>query len=332
MTLVELLMLLGVASLLMALTLPAVQSARETSRRSQCLDNLRQLGMATHNHIAIKSEDLPYTATNGADPGGHLLASISPHRKLLPFLDRSDLLSGVDEGEIIVNQPGAPPSFVNPVLEKLLGIRVSAFLCPSDVRRPGATNYRANMGYGPGVFGAQPPALAGFAGNTAGAFVHGRSTRVAEFRDGLSSTVLFSEKLIGDGKPNWYTGWTDSFYFYSPNISTADDAVQACQGSMQSPHPPHASYGGWTWLFGGWNSTWYNHVLTPNMRTPDCSEGGNAMAGGARGIYAARSFHPGGVNVVLADGSTRFVADQIDPLVWRAYSTRAGTEVYGDDW
>lgn len=330
MTIVEVLVTLSVIGLLAALLLPAVQNARESARRMACLSNLRQLGLATQNHVATHDGALPSTSTNGFDPQGqNLLASISFHRNLLGFLDLSAVHSEIDFSEMPINQPGAPPGFVNAALNRLLTVRVPVFLCPSDVQRPGATNYRANMGYGPGVYAPGPPALSSFLGNAAGAFVHGRSTRVGEFSDGLSNTVLASEKLIGDGDPQRYTPWTDYFFFLGGDFLSADDAIQAC-GSLSQPNPAHASHAGWTWLLGGWNSTWYNHILPPNSPVPDCSAGGNEMAGGGHGAYAARSFHQGGVNAVFTDGSARFISNQIDQLIWRSLSTRAGAETRGD--
>lgn len=331
-TLIEVLVAVGVMGLLAALLLPIILSAREASRRMQCLNNLRQLAQAVHNHVTVHQNQLPYTSTNGTDAQGKkLLPSISPHRHLLPVLDQSVLYTNIDFHDMSINAPGSPPAFSSPSHSQLLEIRVPVFLCPSDVQRPGATNYCANMGSGPGVYGPEAPAIAGFHGNTAGAFVHARSTLVSEFRDGLSSTALFSERLIGDGDPEAYTAWTDFYYFEPTDISTADEAVQACS-ALADPEPAHASYSGWTWLFGGWNSTWYNHILTPNSPVPDCSAGGDEMAGGGRGAYAARSFHRGGVNVALADGSCRFVSQQIDLLLWRALSTRTGGEPIGNTW
>ncbi len=325
-TLADVLVSLGVIGVLITLIFPAVQRARESARQLQCRDNLRQLGIASQNHLATRIDKFPYTATNGSDSRGQdLLASVSPHQNLLEFLDHSDLKNLLHPDLSVINETQFPPTFTDPVLQELLGIRIPVFLCPSDAQRPGATNYRANMGFGPGVYGPAPPAINGFIGNVSGAFVHGRSTRPFEFRDGFSNTILFSEKLIGDGNGSHFTRQTD-FYFASPyQISTADNAVQACS-SLAQPDPTHVSYCGWTWIFGGWNSTWYNHILPPNSRIPDCSEGTYAMAGGGSGAYPARSFHTGGVNAVFADGSTRFLSDQIDIFVWRSLSTRGGEE------
>jgi len=332
MTIVEVLVALSVISLLAALLLPAVQNARESARRTACLNNLRQLGLAAQNHVATYNGALPSTSTNGMDPEGqNLLASISFHRNLLGSLDLSTIHSVIDFGEMPINRPGAPPGFVNPSLNRLLTVRIPLFLCPSDVQRPGATNYRANMGYGPGNYDVGPPNPASFAGNVAGAFVHGRNIQIGEFLDGLSNTVLASEKLIGDGNPHRFTPWTDYFYFLGGDFLSAEDAIQGCR-SLSQPNPAHASHTGWTWLMGGWNSTWYNHILTPNAGIPDCSAGGNEMAGGGHGAYAARSFHVGGVNVVLTDGSARFINSQVNQLIWQSLSTRAGAETTGGGW
>lgn len=311
--------------MLAAILLPAVQTAREAARRTECLHHLRQLGLAVQNHVAAHSGKLPLTSTNGSDAQGlKLLPSISAHCSILPYVDQSDLYSMISVNELMINAPGTPPA-VGTALQDLLQVRVQVFLCPSDSQRPGGTNYRANLGVGPGVYDLSQSVHIGFSGNVAGAFVHGRSTLVNEFRDGLSNTILFSEKLIGDGDRNRYTPWTDYFYFESAGIVTADDAVRAC-ASLSHSDPPHASFGGWTWIFGGWNSTWYNHILPPNTRIPDCSAGGEGMAGGGQGSYAARSFHVGGVNAVLGDGAARLISEQIDLSVWRALSTRAGAE------
>lgn len=331
-TVSEILVALGVISLLTALFFPAVQASREEARRMHCLNNIRQIGLASQNHVSLKSEEFPYTATNGSDSQGRrLVASVSPHRNLLSLLDQAALAARLPVSINVINDPGIPPSSLGPLVAEIIEIRLPVFLCPSDVERPGATNYRANMGYGPGVYGPGPPAIAGFIGNTAGAFVHARSTHPSEFTDGLSSTVQFSEKLVGDGDPSRFTPWADYFYDFDHDISTANDAINACGGLAQID-PQHASYAGWTWLFGGWNSTWYNHVLTPNSAISDCSAGGSEMAGGGNGAYSARSFHRGGANASFADGSARFISDHIDSSVWRALASRGGADLPGDDW
>jgi prepilin-type processing-associated H-X9-DG protein len=160
-----------------------------------------------------------------------------------------------------------------------------------------------------------------------GAFVQARALRDADFRDGLSNTVFFSERVVGDGDPNRFDPWRDIFCaqpavgFCGPQVAIAYCSTWVLPDSL------HDSYCGLTWLFGGWQHTWYHHLMPPNSRIPDCNDGCFYVAGGYFGLDTARSEHPGGVNVVHGDGSVRFIAEQINLDVWRAISTRAGSEI-----
>jgi prepilin-type processing-associated H-X9-DG protein len=261
--------------------------------------------------------------------------------RLLPYLEGDTVYETVEWSHGGRDNPGSLPDsflaigngvivFSRPVNETPLTTTIPVFLCPSDIQRPAGNNYRACMGYGPGIFGPNSGAICQYPGNASGAFVNGRPVRPAEFRDGLSNTVLFSEQLIGDGDPQRYTPWTDAFYFEG-NLCTADDARQRC-AQFATVNAQHDSFRGTTWLLGGWRHTWYNHVLTPNSHVPDCSAGGEGMGGGGNGAYAARSYHEGGVNVVMADGSSRFVSENVNPAIWQALATRSGKESIGDSF
>lgn len=132
---------------------------------------------------------------------------------------------------------------------------------------------------------------------------------------------MFSEKLISSG--GGYDPRAD-YLVVSVNLCTANEALSGCTAAA-AMMVPHDSFAGATWLLGGWRQTWYNHILPPNAALPDCNAGPLSYGGG-RGLYTARSNHPGGVNAVMADGSARFVADSIDVALWRALSTREGHE------
>lgn len=325
-TMIDVLVSLSVIGVLAAVIVPAVQGLRESARCLQCRNHLRQLATASQQHVSLWNGEFPYTAAHGAGPeGGDLLHSVSPHTRLLMFLDQRVVAERMSSALLRHNDIQFPPRFGDAVLSDLASTRVVVFLCPSDDSRPGATNYRANRGFGPGTYGPDPPARSGFIGNVSGAFVHGRSTRVSEFDDGLSNTALFAEKLIGDGIPAAFARDRDFVFSTAASMRTPDDAVQNC-GMPLPERPRHASYGGWTWLYGGWNTTWYNHVFPPNARIPDCSQGGFAMSGGGPGAYTARSGHAGGVNMAFADGSARFISDHIDQAAWTAMSSRSSQE------
>jgi len=326
-SLVELLVVLGIIGVLAALLLPAVQAAREQARRMKCLNNLHQLGLATHAHQSAHG-GFPYTSKNYAEYIGsayHRYPAISPHRYLLAYVDAA-VYQRIDFADPSAAFSGVPPSTASEANRALLRVSIPAFLCPSDFRPTGGNNYRANLGPGPGIFpptpGRDPPEED--PGNATGAFVNGRVVRPQDFTDGQANTALFSEKLIGDADSAAYTPYRDRFV--SPmDFRFVPEAIHACRVYAVPDPAFHDSYSGLTWLFGGWNHTWYNHIVTPNSRIPDCSIGGFPVGGG-HGVYTARSFHPAGVNVLLADGAARLFSDSVDLAVWRALSTRAGHE------
>jgi hypothetical protein len=257
----------------------------------------------------------PYTAT-ACQIGDRRLNAVSPQTFLLPHLEQQPLYEGINFTDFAIDEPGAAP--LSELNAELLPAHISAFLCPSDGRGEGGNNYRANLGVGPGVFDASQTSLCPDPSNGTGAFVNGRSVRTAEFLDGLAHTVLFSERVKGDGDPDHYDAWAD--VFFSPRTCLLRDVIKTC--SEASSSRGHDSLFGETWLLGGWRHTWYNHVFGPNSVVRDCMERG--ALGGGYGAYTARSYHSGGVNACNADGAVIFVAESIDLNVWRALSTRAG--------
>jgi prepilin-type processing-associated H-X9-DG protein len=203
---------------------------------------------------------------------------------------------------------------------------IPALLCPSDRAQPGGTSFRGNFGISPFLF---PPSRKTGSDNEErfverGAFVNGQALLAAEFLDGLSQTAMFSERPIGDGNPGRYDPWRDRFSTET-QVRSSSQVIETCR-SLASPSPKdHDSYGGWNWLLGGIRHSWYDHLLTPNSDIPDCMLS-FAAAGGGQGLATARSFHEGGVNVAMADGSARFISSSIDDAVWRALGTRNGSD------
>jgi hypothetical protein len=255
--------------------------------------------------------------------------SISAHRELLPHLDRTNLWRLVDATDPGLYRPDFSLKFLKPRNRELLTQSIPVFLCPSDALVPGGTNYRGNVGYGPGVFPAKGlPGVPGSGepGNSAGAFPVGRGVRVSEIVDGLSNTALFSERVMGDGNPSVYDPWRDVFDTGDYSNLTAEQTFQTCS-ALGRPDSPHSSFWGHTWLFGGWKTTSYNHLLPPNSRIPDCAQSPDVVLSGGDGAHTARSFHAGGVNVACVDGAVRFVNEGLDLSVWRALSTIAGHDV-----
>ncbi|MGH2544303.1 MAG: DUF1559 domain-containing protein [Ardenticatenaceae bacterium] len=307
-TLIEALVSLGVIGLLLSLLMAAVQSSRERARQTQCLDNLRQLGVAcsafhaTHQHFPPTDGSI-----HGDDRRFH---SYSPHARMLPYLDQLALFRTLHLPEDKpLDRHERPRSDRN---SEAMSQHVAVFVCPSDDVPPGGTSYRACMGIGPALH-LRPGVPDWPKSNGSGPFRISRGMRDADIRDGLSNTVFFSEKLVGDSDTGQYVPWRDHLIVYNADMTSVADAERICRFASGDP-PDHYSYGGFSWLFGGHAQTWYNHSFPPNSPRPDC--GYNA------GAFTARSYHVGGVNSVLGDGSARFISENMDLAVWRALATR----------
>lgn len=340
-TVVEVLVSVALIGLLVAILLPAIQQSRERSRLVKCQNNLHQLAVAAMHHESVHRR-LPVTSTVAIARNGdrtRLIASVSAHARLLPLLGQQALYEQIDFNHRAFDSPGHPPQsfrdegfgqvqFVEPANTVAMTTSVPVFLCPSDSARVGANNYRTCMGSGPGFYPWKEGATCRDPGNAAGVFRHAAGVRLGAIRDGLANTAMFSEQLIGDGDPVTYTPSKDAFY-YQGDICTRAQARRRC-AAYAVRNAQHDSFRGTTWLFGGWRQTWYNHVYTPNSAIPDCSAGDSTMTGGGNGSYAARSYHHGGVNVAFCDGSVRLVDENINPEVWSALATRAGSETVGE--
>lgn len=323
-TIVEILVVVAIVGLLVGLLLPAVQVAREAARRIQCSSNLRQIALAAANHVAVRgrfplgSESRRWDARPNF-PHQYFRWSVLAH--LAPYYEETDLLRSLDLTVplYIDLRPDAIAEQNKPIVK----ITVPLFLCPSDRRGPvselfGPTNYAGCTGSG----------LDGTPFATDGMFFVNSTVAPQHVADGLSKTAAFSESILGEGA----TDTTDRA-FAKPDTAYAfvmrsplTDAV--CRAATRWNKD---DLRGFSWANGEYRTTLYNHARRPNDPTIDCigvvmntSDKSRMYAG--FGWRAARSRHRGGVNVAMADGSVAFVADVVDPAVWRAASTRAGRE------
>ena len=323
-TLLELLVGVSIVGLLVALILPAVQSAREAARRLQCENNLKQIGLALHSY-ETSNKCFPLNWGNPrVDPklGRPFYIGARPYSaltRLLADLDLQPLFASINFNvETFPN--GAECDFPFPQNLTAYGTSIAVFLCPSDGESiPGGCNYRGNYGIGP-CFG--PTRQAYDSGN--GFYMFPGVLGPQSFPDGLSHTVAYGERLRGTGADGGVFPARD---FGDIDVMTycvsrdADVALDCARLASTNGFPAYRS-AGFTWFYGDFECAAYNHAQEPNGRIPDA-----LVAGPWFGIATARSLHPGGVNSLMADGSVRFVRQSVGRGVWRALGTRNGGEL-----
>ena len=304
-TLIELLVVIAIIAILIALLLPAVQQAREAARRTQCKNNLKQLGLALHNYHDVHS-CLPF----GHSGNSRKYSAIS---QLLPFFEQANVYA-----QIYFSLLAHHPDNDKARLQELPMLR-----CNSDSDNPlsaagGALNYMVNKGSG--VIWAAPNGPNAGLPAASGVMYYGSCIRFRDITDGTTNTAAFSERLLTDGNNSTVSPLSD--VFFSPAApANADEAVQMCAAvDINDLANQFPLFMGAPWIDGQHT---YLHTDVPNARSCGFFTIGRAN-------MPPSSRHVGGVNVALCDGSVRFVSENVDRSIWRAVGTRAGGEVIGE--
>jgi prepilin-type N-terminal cleavage/methylation domain-containing protein/prepilin-type processing-associated H-X9-DG protein len=370
-TLIELLVVIAIIAVLIALLLPAVQAAREAARRAQCVNNLKQIGLALHNYISV-NDTLP--------PGGFPAwvaesskwinnGDFGAHVRLLPFLEQQTLYNAANFTVAAFNSTTG--DLINHTIH---ATRLSAFLCPSstapswiiegtntqleDIVATG-NNYFASLGssleFDASFTGGPPNGLFAYQGATNQGTAASNTTvlspagsrppTLAAITDGTSNTIAFGEWKTGTGNLNQVTIPQDIIFLgqYPPGVTrgTAGMSMPAGASALQQWLPlctaaaPTNRQGktatiGEDWIIAIIGYTLGNVVTPPNPKSPNCDVNGTGTLANP-GVFGLSSFHSGGANVLLADGSVKLLKDSINTNVLWGLGSRAQGEIISAD-
>ena len=305
-TIVELIVVMAICTLLLSLLLPAVQRARETSRRMECLARLSQLGKALHGYESTH-KTLPSCSN------GNPLSGAAAHLHILPWIEQAALYEKLAQHLLsghMTSRCETADCYAKPGENS-----ISVFQCPSDWGTR-SNNFVCNVGAAVAVtrgHSSRDPDILGACPR-----FHGPN-RLADITDGLSNTAAMSERLGGGGNYAGFDGRRDT-WFSGFELVSSDLPVEQMSDVCRDAHPNtgFTVFDLGSWKHSGFEFTWYNHAISPNSAIPNCSAHmAFPSATALRGLFPPRSLHSGGVNLLLLDGSVRFVSDSLDIGVWR---------------
>ena len=336
-TLIELLVVMAIISILASLLLVGVQSAREAARRTECSNNLRQIGMANMSFESANRHYPPSWQEVAPDASGNINAW-SAQALLLPYLEQKEIHENID---FTLDYNLAPDVVLaDGSTTRLAAMRIGVFQCPTEPRdeeRISAgvpIHYPLNYATNNGVWFVWDPASRE---GGQGAFFPESNLPIAKVRDGLSQTIAFAE--IKAFNPYYRNAAMDA-----AALGTIPTVSEICAGGGGLGGQFKDSSGHTEWIDGRTHQTGFTTVYAPNTKVI-CTESGaefdtidwtNQQEGKSDTVptFAAvtsRSYHPDGVNIVMLDGSVHHINDTIHIGVWRALSTRDGEEIIPND-
>jgi prepilin-type N-terminal cleavage/methylation domain-containing protein len=324
-TLVELLVVIAIIGILVALLLPAIQAAREASRRSSCSNNMKQLGISFQNyHDTFKL--LPRFTYRGTQNGTtyNTWEGYSAHTMLLPYVEQKALF---DDYTTAYQTPGNDLRWYNFAPASIRRTPLSAYRCPSDPSlkfgaETGNCNYQVCVG---STYQCWSQGLQN------GVFSRDRETAFADIIDGTSNTILMGEGLTGDNDGATYRP-SDVVrgiaYSGAANFASASDLATygaACLAGTGNHH----SHAGRDWMAPMPTQSVFNTLATPNWQFPTCQNCTGCGWMDSDGVFPSRSRHPGGTMHALVDGSTRFISDGVNLQTYQALGSKANGETIG---
>jgi len=333
---------IAIIAVLIALLLPAVQSAREAARRIQCTNNLKQMGLGLHNYEGVAGAFPPSNIASYIG-GVYTYNGFSVHARILPFMEQGVAFNSINF------------SFTHRTVQNstVVGLALTCFLCPSDPNMSGLTAFPSGVnarvpcyGFNEGdwfIWNGVSVNGSNNGPNNRGVFGPNQSRRIATFTDGTSQTVLASDVKalnpfcqvggqFSESDLSSPTAPLPSPYADPLSVASEYTTVAACNSI-----PP--GQGHTAWVDGNPQETGMTTAFPPNKQARNPTSGADldiltvltSHNQPQYGAITARSYHPGGVNTLFADGSVRFIKSSIDGATWRALGTIAGAEVISGD-
>jgi prepilin-type N-terminal cleavage/methylation domain-containing protein/prepilin-type processing-associated H-X9-DG protein len=359
-TLIELLVVIAIIAVLIALLLPAVQAAREAARRAQCVNNMKQIGLGLHNYHQTNdcfppgAEDCLVPESKSYSNNG----SYSPHARALGFMEQLAIYNSANFW--IANNASAYGVYANATV---VSSRLNVFLCPSSpapawvmawttapltsMTAPG-NNYFASRG-STIEFASQYTS-----GPVNGVFMYHNtgggpgSIGLRDIGDGASNTIAFGEWRTGDGNTNLITIPTDIAFLgaYPPGVTRNTPPMTMPVGAAalqqwlakcatavktQADRSGQTASLGDTWAIALQSYTLGDVLQPPNPQYPNCSVNAAGASVDGPGMYTLSSFHPGGANILMCDGSVKFLKNSTSLTTVWALGSRAQGEILSAD-
>jgi prepilin-type N-terminal cleavage/methylation domain-containing protein/prepilin-type processing-associated H-X9-DG protein len=355
-TLIELLVVIAIIAILIGLLLPAVQKVREAALNTKCKNNLKQMGLAAH----------AFENANGYLPPQHGTVSVggvyysndaSPQALMLPYIEQSNKYNQFNfnyktwnDTDVVTGKfNGGPNGNGINLAARIQDIPI--YLCPSDPSTTirgasqlntsdltypeGRLNYLACLGT-TSQFLTTGPGAGIFCPGTVSSGQQLKGTPIVQITDGTSNTAMFAEVMrTTDTWPHISGARTNTVIILDSTVASGSDsdgrAIPSC--ATGTPWTSSISYAGLEFDRDLWGTTFYTHTLPPNWNRKVASGNQQYNCGDTAIVHfhvAASSYHSGGVNVCMADGSVRFVSDSVSFTTWQALGTRAGGEVVGN--
>jgi prepilin-type N-terminal cleavage/methylation domain-containing protein len=317
-TLIELLVVIAIIAILIALLLPAVQQAREAARRTQCRNNLKQIGLALHNYHDTYDTLPPGRTRNPNVADAWYTGNLNWHGRILPYIDQAPIYNQIDwsrAGGTTGTDGNTGPQ--NSVVRTYI---IPAFLCPSD---PGlgsvswtdptgvrVTGRAMTDAYGRTSYFGNAGNATTESANPSGLFGTNSRVKIRDMLDGTSNTLAVSEAIIG-------------FPYIRVN-PTGTPAACPTTGTVETANANDQRGHSWFWSYRQ-ISNLFSTYIGPNWKLNyDCGDTSTGV------MFAARSYHVGGVHVLMADGAVRFVSENVSLQTWNNLGAKADGNPVGE--